>query len=73
MVPMARALRLLAVLALAFLLPACILPTGHDARSNGGRYDPGPDDPYHVGQWGVEDMRSGSQDDWALFIGRPED
>ncbi len=56
--------------ALLLLAPACVLPSGWDARANGGRYDPSPDDPFHSGQWGVEDMRSGSQNSFALhFLG----
>jgi hypothetical protein len=55
--------------ALLLLTPACGLPTGWDARTNGGRYDPPPDDPFHSGQWGVEDMRSGSQNSLALRFG----
>jgi hypothetical protein len=64
-----RRLRCLACAALLLLLPACVLPSGWDARSNGGRYDPGPDDPYHSGQWGVTDMRSGSQNSFTFWLG----
>jgi hypothetical protein len=52
------------------LLSGCVIsPSGWDARTDAGRYDPGPNDPYHDGQPGVEDMRSGSQNDWTISIG----
>jgi len=63
-----RACRLLLCLLIA-LAPACIRPTGWDARTNGGRYDPGPDDPAAAGQPGVDDMRSRSQNDLAVSWG----
>lgn len=59
----------LACAAVLALLPGCIRPSSWDARTNGGRYDPGPDDPYHSGQWGVEDKRSGSQNSFSFSFG----
>jgi hypothetical protein len=56
-------------LAVLLLLPACVLPSSWDARTNGGRYDPGPDDPFHAGQRGVEDRRSGSQNSLSVSFG----
>jgi len=58
--------------AVLLLLPACVRPSSWDARTNGGRQDPGPDDPLHSGQWGVENMKSGSQNNLTLDFGCPD-
>ena len=67
---MIRRIRLAILFAACALLSGCVIaPSGWDARSDGGRYDPGWDDPYNVGQPGVEDLRTKSQNDWGFHIG----
>lgn len=64
-------MRLSRLAVLAWVLAGRVLPSGVDARTNGGLYEPGPGDRYHTGQWGVTDHRARSQGSWTFRLSGP--